>query len=94
MEYRPGALNVVVDALSLRGEGTAEMLALSAPQFSVFDDIRREINSDSTLSLLQDTIRGGAKPVPVVRGRRAHPFQRAGVRGGDVQRHPRARPRS
>ena len=60
VEYRPGALNVVADALSRRDEGTAELSALSAPQFSLFDEIRREINGDTELSLLRDAIRGGA----------------------------------
>jgi hypothetical protein len=60
VEYRPGALNVVADALSRLDEGPAELLALSAPQFSLFDDIRREINGDTELSLLRDAIRDGA----------------------------------
>ena len=60
VEYRPGALNVVADALSRLDEGPAELLALSAPKFSLFDDIRREINGDTELSLLRDAIRDGA----------------------------------
>jgi len=58
MEYKPGAMNVVADALSRRDEGQGELLALSAPQFSLFDDIRQEINGDSALSQLRDAIRG------------------------------------
>jgi transposase InsO family protein len=64
VEYKPGAMNVVADALSRRDEGQGELLALSAPQFSLFDDIRQEINGDSDLSQLRDAIRGGAKPAP------------------------------
>jgi hypothetical protein len=62
VEYKPGALNVVADALSRRDEPSAVFLALSAPQFSLFDEIRQEINDDSDLSTLWDAIRGGAKP--------------------------------
>jgi hypothetical protein len=61
VEYKPGTLNVVADALSRRDEMTEELLALSAPQFLLFDDIWQEINGDTALSQLQDTIRGGAK---------------------------------
>ena len=51
----------MADALSRWDEGTAELSALSAPQFSLFDEIRREINDDTELFLLRDAIRGGAK---------------------------------
>jgi hypothetical protein len=62
VEYKPGAQNVVADALSRRDEGGAELQALSAPQFSLFDDVRQEINGDVELSQLRDAIRGGTKP--------------------------------
>jgi hypothetical protein len=61
VEYKPGALNVVADVLSRRDEPSVATIALSAPQFSLFDDIRQEINADIDLSLLRDAIRGGAK---------------------------------
>jgi hypothetical protein len=50
VEYKPGALNVVADALSCRDEHTAEAMAVSAPQFKLFDDLRHEINGDNALS--------------------------------------------
>jgi hypothetical protein len=62
VEYKPGALNVVADALSRRDELSGELLALSSPQFTLFDDIRQEINGDVALSQLRDAIRGGVKP--------------------------------
>jgi hypothetical protein len=62
VEYKPGVLNVVADALSRRDEGSGDLLALSAPHFSLFNDLRHEINRDTTLSQLRDAIRGGAKP--------------------------------
>jgi hypothetical protein len=63
VEYKPGALNVIADALSLRDEEIFELPTLTAPQFALFDDIRQEINGDTALSSLRDAIRGGAKPV-------------------------------
>jgi hypothetical protein len=61
VEYKPGALNVVADALSRRDECPLASSALSAPQFQLFDDLRQEINGDVELSQLRDAIRGGAK---------------------------------
>jgi transposase InsO family protein len=62
VEYKPGAQNVVADALSRRDEGQMEAMALSSPQFSIFDDLRQEINADVELSELRDAVRGGIKP--------------------------------
>jgi hypothetical protein len=61
VEYKPGPLNVVADALSRCNEEEGELGALSGPQFSLFNDIREEINGEVTLSQLRDAIRGGAK---------------------------------
>ena len=61
MEYKPGALNVVADALSRRDECLGDAMAISGPQFALFDEVRQEINGDSSLSELRDAIRGGAK---------------------------------
>ena len=63
VEYKPGSLNVVADALSRREEHSGELSALSAPRFAVFDQLRQEINGNSNLSALRDAIRGGVKPV-------------------------------
>jgi hypothetical protein len=60
VEYKPGPLNVVADALSRCSEEEGELGALSGPQFSLFNDIREEINGEVTLSQLRDAIRGGA----------------------------------
>jgi hypothetical protein len=62
VEYKPGVQNIVADALSQRDERLEEVMALSAPQFALFDEVRQEINSDVALSSLRDAIRGGAKP--------------------------------
>jgi hypothetical protein len=58
VEYKPGPLNVVVDALSRCNEEEGELGAISGPQFSLFNDIREEINGDDNLSQLRDAIRG------------------------------------
>ena len=64
MEYKPGSLDTVANALSWREEHTAVVAALSMAMFIVHDQIRQEINGDSGLSLLRDAIRGGVKPAP------------------------------
>lgn len=47
VEYRPGSMNTVVDALSRRdAEATGELLALSAPSFKLFDELRAENKVD------------------------------------------------
>jgi hypothetical protein len=40
VEYKSGALNITADALSRRDEQPGEAMALSAPQFTLFDDVR------------------------------------------------------
>lgn len=52
----------MVDALSRWDEPSAELFALSLPQFALFDDVRHKINADTSLSRLRDEIRGGHKP--------------------------------
>jgi hypothetical protein len=64
VEYKPGALNVVANALSHRDEQPGDAMALSAPQLTLFDEIRQEINGDVELLALRDAMRGGAKPAP------------------------------
>jgi hypothetical protein len=50
VEYKPGATNVVADALSRHGSGAESSLAaLLAPEFRMFNDIRQEFGSDSVL---------------------------------------------
>ena len=61
MEYKPGALNVVANALSRRDECLGDAMAILGPQFALFDEVRQEINGDSSLSELRDAIRGGTK---------------------------------
>ena len=71
MIYRPGRQNAAADALSRRDEDldSAQALALSAPEFAIFDDFRREADT------LQDIIDKRARD----RGRHG---QRRLVHGG------------
>lgn len=64
VEYKPGTANVVADALSRRDEHLAEAFVLSAPHFSLLDDVRREVASTPALASLRDDIIRGAKPPP------------------------------
>jgi hypothetical protein len=41
VEYKPGVQNIVADALSRRDEHLEEVMALSAPQFALFDEVRQ-----------------------------------------------------
>jgi hypothetical protein len=56
VEFRPGRLNTVADALSHRQDGDALLSALSKPSFALFDDLRRELNDNIELRALQDSI--------------------------------------
>ena len=62
VEYKPGTANMVADALSRRDEHLAETLALSAPQFSLFDELRREVLTSPELTAIRDDIAKGSKP--------------------------------
>ena len=50
VEYKPSALNVVADALSHSDKHLAEAMAISAPQFALFDEVRQEIKGNVSLS--------------------------------------------
>lgn len=54
--YRPGRLNTVADVLSRRLEDEHHISALSAPTFSLFDDLRRELQGDAALRALRDSV--------------------------------------
>lgn len=65
VEFRPGRNNVVADALSRRDEDMAPtLMALTGPAFSVFDDLRREVATDSSLVALRDKIAAGELGAP------------------------------
>jgi hypothetical protein len=56
VEYRPGRLNVVADALSRREPETLELSALSGPTFAFYNDLRDELQEDEHLRQVRDTI--------------------------------------
>ena len=56
VEYRPGRLNTVADALSRRDQQEENLHALSEPSFQLYTDLRQEINADPTLRHLRDNI--------------------------------------
>jgi hypothetical protein len=58
VEYHPGRLNTVADALS-KMHGNESISALSAPSFQFYDDIRREIEEIAALTALRDAIAKG-----------------------------------
>lgn len=53
VEYRPGHLNIVADALSHRGDSadSATNFALSRPTFSLFEELRQVISSPDLRTL-------------------------------------------
>ena len=59
VEYRPGRLNSVTDALSRRDEDAVTELALSGPSFALYDDIRAATREDPVArGLLQQQAAG------------------------------------
>jgi hypothetical protein len=73
VEYRPGRLNTVADALSRRdtesvadsgGEGGASACAISGPTFAFIDDIRRATVTAADAQLLQQQLAAGELQAP------------------------------
>lgn len=56
VEYRPGRMNIVVDALSRRGQQETNLHVISEPTFQFFHDIEREIQDNEELHQLRDNI--------------------------------------
>lgn len=56
IEFRPGRLNTVADALSRRGDEDASLSTLSGPSFKLYDDLRRELQEDATLRVFRDSV--------------------------------------
>jgi len=53
VEYRPGRMNTVADALSRMEVGQPELAALSGPTFSFYNDLRAELENDADLRSLR-----------------------------------------
>lgn len=57
VEYRPGQLNTVADALSrCHDDDDAPLHALTAPFLRFFDDLRREFQDDAELCAFRDAV--------------------------------------
>jgi len=59
VEYRPGHLNTVADALSRRDSEELAIHAISTPTFHLYDDLRREIETTPELAALRQAILDG-----------------------------------
>ena len=55
VEFRPGSLNTVADALSRRHDNDPAAHAISGPSFELFDELRREVQENPNLRALRDT---------------------------------------
>jgi hypothetical protein len=62
VQYKPGASNTVVDALSRRDVGEEGQLAMiSTPVFTVFDELRAETAAKASLQLMKEGVLAGRK---------------------------------
>jgi hypothetical protein len=61
VEYRSGATNTVVDALSRRDTEEGELLAVTAPCFDFFNRLRQAQATDPALVTIYDEIRAGTR---------------------------------
>jgi hypothetical protein len=59
VEYRPGRLNTVADALSCREGDDLGYAALSLPTFSIFDELRHELDAFDDLRWRRDAATAG-----------------------------------
>jgi hypothetical protein len=62
VEYNPGKMNGVADALSRRDTDTSvKAMALSTPSFQLFEDLRAAYTADATLTSLRQELRDGLR---------------------------------
>ncbi|CAN6328531.1 unnamed protein product [Urochloa humidicola] len=64
VEYRPGRLNTVVDALSHRNTEDGSLAALSAPSFQLYNDIPDEVATDVDTRRVRDEVIFGTLGAP------------------------------
>jgi hypothetical protein len=64
VEYKPGTMNVMANALSRRDTVDGELLALSAPHFAFLDKLRQAQLGNPTLLTLHAEIIAGGRPAP------------------------------
>jgi hypothetical protein len=64
VQYQPGRLNTVADALSRHDADTLFSAALSGPTFTLYDDLRRDTAQDPDCQTMCTQIREGTLPPP------------------------------
>lgn len=62
IEYRPGKLNTVADALSCHDEDGPTVRALSSPIFVVYDTLRQELSTDLQAQNIFAQLQDGTAP--------------------------------
>jgi hypothetical protein len=67
IEFKPGAANIIADALSRRDtEEVVEVMVLSEVTFKLFDVLRREIDDDPELHALRNEAAAGVRSPKLV----------------------------
>jgi len=64
VEYKPGAANVVVDALSRCDTDEGVLVAMSVPRFDFITRLRQAQDTDPALVAIQDELRAGSRGAP------------------------------
>ena len=64
VEYKPGALNMVADALSRHDTEDGAVLAVSAPRFDYIDRLCQAQATDPALVALRDELTAGSRGAP------------------------------
>jgi hypothetical protein len=64
VEFHPGKMNIVADALSRREDDQGLLMALSSPSFTLFDTLRATMATDLALVELQQQQAAGDLTAP------------------------------
>ena len=64
IEYKPGAMNAVADALSRRDTEEGTVLAISAPRFDYIERLRQAQDTDPALVAIWNKITAGTRAAP------------------------------
>jgi hypothetical protein len=64
VEYRSGAMNTIVDAISRRDNEEGELLAISVPWFDFIERLRHAQATDLALVAIHDELHAGTRTAP------------------------------